>query len=76
MKDETIEIIKKMAIKYSVVNVDGSTSFTFSGNLKTRGKSYDNPKVTIDNEIADKIVSENNEHDAIETIKNELDVVS
>lgn len=76
MKDQTIEVLKKMAIKYSVVNEGESTSFTYNGTLTQRGRTHDKPKVAIDNGIADDIVEKNSEHDAIETITSELDVIS
>lgn len=76
MKDQALKVIKQMAEKLTIVDVDGNLTFKYVGELSLRGKTYNNPKVTIDSALVDKIADENDEKNAFETIKNELDIIA
>lgn len=73
MKDESLSVIKQLAVKLTIENTDGIVKFKYYGQLKKDGKEYHNPTVIIPEEILDKVITEDSSN--LEEIKSLLQIV-
>jgi hypothetical protein len=77
MTEKSVSIIREMAEKLSIVNVDGHVTFIMKEDIEKDGKTFDHPTVHIHEEVLDSITdSKASDNTMVKEIIHAMDIVA
>lgn len=74
MKDESLQVIKQLAVKLTIEKKDDMIYFTHHSTLKIKDKEYEHARVYIPEEILDVVVDHEGDN-AVKAVESMLQLV-